>query len=83
MKQKGYTQIPIIDETSITGSIIITDLIGEDEETPVNDLLSESFPLVPIHTSVATAKMMLKEGNKAILVKKNNRYGIVTSQDLL
>lgn len=80
MNEKGFSQLPVIDEGKALGSLRDNRLMAavlEDRDLldkPVREVMEESFPVVPHTTELSDATRLLTDA-RAILVED---YGIIT-----
>jgi predicted transcriptional regulator len=94
MKQYGFSQLPIRDdkEEICVGSIserqiVQASLASSDPksyyEKPVNEVMSEQFPVVDETTPVNAVALLLQHSQAILTARKGKVVGIITSSDLL
>lgn len=92
MKEKGISQLPVIDaHKKILGSISEKSILGKIDEKPginfrkicVMDILEDPFPTVSENTPATTIGHMLKDSLAIIVMKGEIMVGIITKSDLL
>lgn len=80
MNEKGFSQLPVMDEGKSTGSLrdnrVMAAVIDDRAllDRPVSDVMEPSFPVLP-HTSEVTRALRQLKDARAILIED---YGIVT-----
>ena len=87
MLKNDYSQVPVIDNGLVKGSITDRMLMsldaGDMKSTKVRGVMERKFPIVDPDTKVETLRYLLYE-YAAVLVNRGSRqYGIVTKHDLL
>ena len=92
MRRKGISQIPVIDNGVIIGSLseeAIIDSVAHGKSVedisliPVKDIMSDAFPLIDESAPISMISLLL-EYNSALLVSRKGRpIGIITKADLL
>jgi cystathionine beta-synthase len=90
MKEFNISQMPVLENGHSVGSIEEGEVMGrviEDNsliDSPVGELMMESFPVVEHTESIENAKHYLSRKYPAVLVKQNDELvGFVTKFDLL
>ena len=91
MKKHQISQIPVIQNNSIIGSVSENDILmliasGKDVTSSsilVNDVVSEPFPTIDENSPIALVASLLKYNRAVILTKKGKIAGIITKADLL
>lgn len=86
MLRNNYSQLPVIDNGLVKGSItdrVLMSLGESDLPLKIREVMGKKFPVVDSATKLETLRSLLGE-YPAILVDKGGReYGIVTKHDLL
>ncbi|HMQ04796.1 MAG TPA: pyridoxal-phosphate dependent enzyme [Pyrinomonadaceae bacterium] len=89
MTESGVTQLPVIEEHRSVGSIresrVLTKLLQNRDllESPVADVMDESFPVLEAETNLAEIKKRLQKA-PAVLIEDFKRItGIITRSDVL
>ena len=85
MKQKSFSQIPVLKDGFAVGGVTEKDLAFSEssDSDSISSIMSGPFPLISEKTSLKAAKALLKE-NYAILIQRDNKIiGIITKADLL
>ena len=89
MSESGVTQIPVIEEHRSVGSLresrVLTKLLQDKEllDSPVADVMDESFPVLEVDTNLAVIKQQLQK-SPAVLIEDFKRItGIITRSDVL
>jgi predicted transcriptional regulator len=92
MWKYGISQIPIINNGGIVGSLREESILKKFKEEkskdvsnlPISCLLEESFPIVSIETNYDEVSRLLSNGNPAVLVSEHgSMVGIITKIDLI
>ena len=92
MKRYSVSQLPVLDSSlkpvgSVTERGLMTSftIFGKDLlNKKVNDVMSESFPVINIESKLSEIYSLFVEGNDAVLVvKKGKIVGILTKIDVL
>ncbi|MBI5035727.1 CBS domain-containing protein [Candidatus Micrarchaeota archaeon] len=92
MKQKDFSQLPVFDESHPIGSIsdkTILDNITEGtpveelSEKKVEEVMSESFPIIAPETPLPAISSLLNYHFAVLVRKKGKVVGIITKADLL
>jgi cystathionine beta-synthase len=89
MSASGVTQIPVIEEHRSVGSLresrVLTKLLQDKEllNSPVTEVMDESFPVLEVDTNLAQIKRELQK-SPAVLIEDFKRItGIITRSDVL
>lgn len=86
MQKHGYSQIPVVDNGSVVGTVTESDLIDvTDGGTWLNDVMSDPLPQVRFAESIKSVRTLL-EDNPAVIVYNENASecaGIITEADLI
>jgi predicted transcriptional regulator len=90
MKRKDISQLPVMEEEECIGSISegtivesIQDFGKKLANATVEEVMDESFPIVPIESDIEVITGLLKY-YKAVLIKSKGKImGIITKADLL
>ena len=89
MNESGITQLPVIDGNQSVGSLresrVLTKLLQNRElmESPVADVMDESFPVLEVDTNLNEIKKKLQK-SPAVLIEDFKRItGIITRSDVL
>jgi predicted transcriptional regulator len=91
MKQRGFSQLPVVDRGQPVGSLsesAILDRIekGADLESlkrqPVRLTMKASFPTVEPHTRRRTLVELLRDHEAVLVVREGRMIGVVTKSDL-
>lgn len=86
MLKNDYSQLPVIDNGIVKGSITDRLLVRQDEsgrQSKVRDIMERRFPVVDPDTKLETLRHLLDEYHAVLVHKGNKEYGIVTKHDLL
>ncbi len=92
MKSKGISQIPIVDDNVVVGSIsekTLTDKIAQGLQldnlslVPVKDIMEQAFPQVDETTNISVVSTLLEYQPAVLVTNKGRISGIVTKADLL
>ena len=90
MRDKGISQLPILDEGRCIGSIsesMVIELVSEGttdfKSTKVRDCMAESFPIMPENSMVDALADLLCYYSAVLIERKGRMVGIVTKADLL
>ena len=92
MWKHGISQLPVMNQDKIIGSIKEESMLKKFKEEksedilnmPISGLLEESFPIVSIETNFDEVSRLLTSGNPAVLVSEHGRMvGIITKIDLI
>ena len=89
MSASGVTQLPVIEEHRSVGSLresrVLTKLLQDKEllNSPVSDVMDESFPVMEVDTNLNEIKKKLQK-HPAVLIEDFKRItGIITRSDVL
>jgi len=86
MIKNDYSQIPVIDNGLVKGSVtdrLLVKLTQSDSDSKVQDIMERRFPIVDPDTKLETLRHLLDEYHAVLVDKGNREYGIVTKHDLL
>jgi cystathionine beta-synthase len=91
MAESGISQLPVIEEGKVVGSltetIILTRLIEQpsSREEPVREVMQDQFPIVPRSLHLDHLSTYLEQGAGAVLVEPEagKTYEIITKSDLI
>tara|TARA_B100000497_G_C7676871_1_gene408976 strand:- start:504 stop:1862 length:1359 start_codon:yes stop_codon:yes gene_type:complete len=88
MKTHDITQIPVLEEGKVVGSIDDQSILHCMLDHPnsnvlIGEVMSEAYPIVDITTSIEDVAKMVKEGHRAVLVQLEDGYHIITKQDII
>src|SRR5690606_32827002 len=91
MKANDFSQIPVIEDGRIVGSVtetlVFNKIISEPslKDQPVGSIMQPAFPFVDISTPIDDLAAMLKSETDALLVKdfKQGTTFIITRYDVL
>ncbi len=92
MRQKGISQIPVIDNDVVIGSLTEKSVIesvarGKSIEdvslVPVRDIMNDAFPIIDESTTIGMVSIMLEYNSALLVAKKGKVVGIITKADLL
>ena len=92
MKKNSISQIPIINNEKIVGSITESLLYEQLEKgiskenlfnKTIGEIMQEPFPILSKETPISIAMHLLKNSSAIILLDKNKISGILTKSDLL
>jgi predicted transcriptional regulator len=86
MLKKNFSQLPVLEGERVVGRITDKILITSQElkKRKVEEVMSETFPILPLNTRISTLQAILSD-EPAILIsdKKGKVIGIVTKHDLI
>ncbi len=84
IKEKGISQIPILDERNVVlGLVTERGLLNKPNATICGECISYSYSILGPDYDFEVAKSIIK-GNQAILIEKNgNLIGILTKSDFI
>ena len=89
MSSSGVTQLPVIEDHRSVGSLresrVLTKLLQDKEllNSPVSDVMDESFPVMEVDTNLNEIKKNLQK-HPAVLIEDFKRItGIITRSDVL
>ncbi len=92
MRRKGISQIPVIDNDVIVGSLSEKTIIesvahGKSIDNlslvPVRDVMSDAFPTIDESAPVSMVSLLLEYNSAILVTKKGKTLGIITKADLL
>jgi diguanylate cyclase (GGDEF)-like protein len=85
MKHHRVGGLPVVDGDRVVGIVTYLEILGADENLPVDQVMTTDVPRIPQDTSISTASRVFSEtGAPALLVMDGERLaGIVTPIDLL
>ena len=88
MKLHDITQIPVMQNGTLVGSIddhsILSSLVDNpSNSTLVGDIMGAPYPMVDLTASIDDIAKMVKGGHQAILVKFGEGHQIITKQDII
>lgn len=79
-----YSQLPVRCDGRTVGSVTERCLVDADHEAPVASVMTGRFVEVPPETGRETLAALLRDGNRAVMVRDGAEYlGIVTAADLI
>jgi cystathionine beta-synthase len=88
MSQNSVTQIPVLEDNRSVGSLresrVLTKLLSNRDliDSPVRDIMDESFPVIEVDTSLREIKSKLQKA-PALLIEDFKRItGIITRSDV-
>ena len=89
MSESGITQMPVLEDNHSVGSLresrVLTKLLQNRElmESPVADVMDESFPVLEVDSNLNEIKKKLQK-SPAVLIEDFKRItGIITRSDVL
>lgn len=92
MKEHGYSQLPVVDETGVpVGSLSERDVLEQIEagqrltdvrQRPVSDIMKGAFPTVAADTPRRTLVELLRGHDAVLVVRGGKLAGVVTRSDL-
>lgn len=89
MNKHGFSQLPVIENGIPVGSLSegeIVRAISEKKQITqmsVADLMDESFPTVPLTTSVLTVSHLLERSPAVLVLEKGLVVGVVTKSNIM
>lgn len=85
MKNHNVSGLPIIDGDRVVGVVDYLDLLGKDNDIPIEHVMDREFVSVPPELSISNAAdLMAKTGSGHLLVMRDGRLlGVVTPGQLL
>ena len=87
MIKNDYSQLPVIDNGIVKGSITDRLLVrakpNHSRQSKVRDIMERRFPVVDSDTKLETLRHLLDEYHAVLVDNGNKEYGIVTKHDLL
>ena len=88
-REKGISQIPIVDGEEVIGSVEEITLMhalhqGKLPTTPLSEIMAHPLPVLDADIKTEEVYRLLLAGNPAVIIRQNNRLiGIVTRTDLI
>lgn len=86
MIKNDYSQLPVIDNGTVKGSITDKKLITiepSQREIKIGKVMEPKFPIISPDTKLETVKHMLADVPAVLVDKGERQYGIITKHDLL
>ncbi|MFW6176644.1 MAG: CBS domain-containing protein, partial [Thermoplasmatota archaeon] len=85
MLEHDYSQIPVKDDDEYIGMVLSSDVVDEDKDKNVEDIMKNSFPILPAKSPKSVVVELLKEKKyNAVMIKdEDSDWKIVTPADLL
>jgi cystathionine beta-synthase len=89
MNEKGFSQLPVIDEGKPVGSLrdnrVMAAVLDDRDllERPVGEIMEASFPVVPHTSDVSNAIRYLKDARAILIEDYGIVGGILTRHDLV
>ena len=85
MLKKHYSQLPVIDNGIVKGSLSDRRLLrySESRQTKIRDAMERRFPIVDPDAKLETIRNLLQEYPAVLVNIGSQQYGIVTKHDLL
>ncbi len=87
MKKKNISQLPVLDKTSVVGTISEKEISHSISEDPKNlfvkDIMTDPLPLVSINTGIDMLSDLLDYHTAVLVTEKGRIKGIVCRSDLL
>jgi predicted transcriptional regulator len=83
MKEKGFSQLPVVDERGRIHGGISESALMPSLEGKVEDIMGDSFPLVSKSTQLSTLTHFLQKEPALLVIEKGTLIGIVTKYDLI
>lgn len=88
MFDKGFSQVPVIKDNRIIGSItessIISKTLGKDPSSlTVSDVMDDIFPMVPSDAIIEEIFFLLKYNSAVLVLSKGKLLGIITKADIM
>ena len=91
MRQKGISQIPVLDlQKQVCGLVTERTILEKITEQPermgilrVQEVLEDAPPIVSLNTGFQTLSLLLKENSLVIVMHKGVIKGIISKSDLL
>ncbi|MBS1263973.1 MAG: Zinc metalloprotease [Methanonatronarchaeales archaeon] len=90
MRDRGFSQLPVIDEDVPVGSISESDVVHEMSvegraitERSVRDLMDEGFPTISPSTGIDTVSRILEHESALMVVERGAVVGVVTNADVM
>ena len=88
MKLHDITQIPVMQNGILVGSIDDHGMLSSMVDNPSNstlvgEIMGAPYPVVDLTTSIDDIAKMVKDGHRAVLVKFGEGHHIITKQDII
>ena len=88
MKLHDITQIPVMQNGILVGSIDDHGMLSSMVDNPSNstlvgEIMGAPYPVVDLTTSIDDVAKMVKDGHRAVLVKFGEGHHIITKQDII
>ncbi len=89
MDESGVTQIPVLEDNRSVGSLresrVLAKLLANRDllDSPVRDVMDESFPVLEMDTSLSEIKSILQKSPAVLLEDFKRITGIITRSDVL
>ena len=84
MKQKGISQLPVIDaHDRVIGSITESSILDNPSAKTVCDALDESLSTINKNTPLKSVRELLKHNSAVLVMEKQKIAGIITKSDVL
>ncbi|MFH1683029.1 MAG: CBS domain-containing protein [Candidatus Woesearchaeota archaeon] len=89
MKEKGISQLPVLDQKKISGMVnekIILENISEGKniaELKVKEVMDDSPPIISLETSQKIILELLKENSIVLVAEKGEVRGLISKSDIL
>ncbi|MBI2075679.1 CBS domain-containing protein [Candidatus Woesearchaeota archaeon] len=92
MKNKKISQLPVVDDGVVVGSVSEKTLIDKVAQglnfdnlalVPIKDLMDEAFPQIDENSSISVVSTLLEYNAAVLVTSKGKINGVVTKADLL
>ena len=89
MTDKGISQMPVMDEEEVVGSITESRILNRLVENPsardepVRTIMGNPFPVVPASMQLDHLTSYLEGDTGAVLVDRDDGYAVITKSDLI
>ena len=91
MRERGYSQLPVVDEGVPVGSLSERDVVQELADSqapevaqrPVREVMRAPFPALDPDEAVDEAVRMLEHRDAVLVVEAGQAVGVITKADLL
>ena len=86
MLKNDYSQLPVIDNGIVKGSItdrLLVSLDNSSMEGKVGDIMAKGFPIVDSDARIEVLQRLLEEYPAVLVNTGDKNYGIVTKHDLI
>lgn len=92
MRKHNISQLPVLAGDVVVGSItertILNKIVSGDSgeelaKKRIEELMEDPFPVVGENSSLSVVSNLLKYNSAVIVIKKNEKLGIITKSDLL